>query len=134
MVHTRGLGKTRHVDVQYLWIQQHVAEERLRVVKGGMDATPADMPAKHLKAETVAAHLQRFGFAPQGGRATSAPWLMAAAATPGDDLWEPGQAPESRARRHNKPRLSLFIPMKVAGGPANAADVGSTMVTVGECV
>ena len=59
---------------------------------------------------------------------------MAASATPGDDLWEPGQAPESRARRHNKPRLSFFTPMKVAGGPVNAIDVGSTGVTVGEYV
>ena len=87
MVQRRGLGKTRHIDVQHLWIHQHVAEEWLHVAKVGTDANPADMLTKHLTAETVAAHLRRFGFAPQGGRATSAPWLMAASGAPGDDLW-----------------------------------------------
>ena len=31
-------------------------------------------------------------------------------------------------------RLSFFTPMKVAGGPVNAAAVGSTGVTVGEYI
>ena len=35
-------------------------------------------------------------------------------------------------RQHHKPRLSLFTPMKVAGGPYNAASVGSVRVTVGK--
>ena len=35
-------------------------------------------------------------------------------------------------RQHHKPRLSLFTPMKVAGGPHNAASVGSVRVTVGK--
>ena len=48
MVHRRGFGKTRHIDVQYLWIQQHVFEERLHVAKVGTDANPADILTKHL--------------------------------------------------------------------------------------
>ena len=94
------------------------------MAKVGTDANLADMLAKHLKLETLAAHRQRLGFAPQGGRATSAPWLMATSATPGNDLLEPGQAQESRARRHHEPRLSFFTPMKVAGGLVNAIDMG----------
>ena len=35
MGHSQGLGKTRHVDVQYLWIQAEVAEGRLAVKKVG---------------------------------------------------------------------------------------------------
>ena len=82
MVHRRGLGRTRHIEVQYLWIQQHVAEERLHVARVGTDSNPADMLTKHLKAETVNAHLQRLGFEQQYGRDMSAPWLMAATTQP----------------------------------------------------
>ena len=56
IVHSRDFGKTRHIDVQYLWIQQHVVEERLHVAKVRADSNPADMLTKHLRAETVAAH------------------------------------------------------------------------------
>ena len=82
MVHRRGLGRTRHIEVQYLWIQQHFEEERLHVAKVGTDSNPADMLTKHLKAETVSAHLQRLGFEQQSGRDMSAPWLMAATTQP----------------------------------------------------
>ena len=33
MAHRQGLGKTRHIDVQYLWIQQEIAEGRLALEK-----------------------------------------------------------------------------------------------------
>ena len=40
--------------------------------------------------------------------------------------------PAAVRQLQRKPRHTLFTPMKVAGGPANAADVGSTRVPVGE--
>ena len=43
------------------------------------------MLTKSLKAETVAAHLQRLGFTLQSGRDTSAPKLMAAFQAPSKD-------------------------------------------------
>ena len=33
IVHRRGLGKMRHVDVQDLWLQHTVSDERLNIVK-----------------------------------------------------------------------------------------------------
>ena len=53
MVHRQGLGKTRHIEVQYLWVQKDVLERTLKVVKGGTDDNPADLMTKHLQAETA---------------------------------------------------------------------------------
>ena len=53
MVHRQGLGKTKHIDAQYLWIQKDVLEGKLGVVKVGTDANPADLMAKYLRAEVA---------------------------------------------------------------------------------
>ena len=42
----RGLGRTRHSDVQYLWIQEEVAEGRLKVDKVGTTENSADILTK----------------------------------------------------------------------------------------
>ena len=33
IIHRKGLGKTRHIDTGFLWIQQIVAEQRLKFAK-----------------------------------------------------------------------------------------------------
>ena len=42
IVHRMGLGKTRHIRVQYLWIQERVHAGDLKVRKIGTDKNPAD--------------------------------------------------------------------------------------------
>ena len=149
MVHRQGLGKTRHIEVQYLWVQQDVYSGKLKVVKVRTDANPADLMTKHLKQETVQAHLERLSYRAAQGRAASAPGLMscmrhidgcvgrARATDPinNADMWEREEGsngqPATVRRLHRKPRHTLFTPMKVAGGPKNAATVGNIRVTVG---
>ena len=77
MVHRQGLGKTRHIEVQYLWVHQAVFKGKLGVVKVGADANPADLMTKHLRAEVANAHLETLRFYVSAGRAASAPALLA---------------------------------------------------------
>ena len=46
-----GLGRTRHIKVQYLWLQNCVADEDLKVVKVDTRFNFADLMTKHLKRE-----------------------------------------------------------------------------------
>ena len=55
-------GKTRHVKVQYLWIQGAVARKDLRVKKVGTSENPADMLTKFLAAEPMSRHLAAAGY------------------------------------------------------------------------
>ena len=47
----RGLGKTRHIEVQYLWIQQSVHKKEFAVKKIGTNDNPTDVLTKGFKRE-----------------------------------------------------------------------------------
>ena len=156
MVHRQGLGKTRHIEVQYLWIQQAVAAGKLGVVKVGTDANPADLMTKHLRAEIASRHLEALHYYVSTGRAASAPSLLRCSSSrdesppetilpvqregidkwrnraEGIDKWRNRADAEIVEREHHKPRFALFTPMKVAKGPKSAADVGKWRITIGE--
>ena len=72
MVHRQGLGKTRHIDVQYLWIQGEVMEEKLSVTKVATEENPADVLTKALKPEIMKYHTEKMGFRHESTRASSA--------------------------------------------------------------
>ena len=61
MAHRQGLGKTRHVDAQYLWIQQEIAERRLALEKVRTDANSADLLTQPLSREVIDKHLVTLG-------------------------------------------------------------------------
>jgi hypothetical protein len=127
IVHRQGLGKLRHIDVQYLWVQLEVSEGRLRVDKIGTTDNPADLLTKALNAETVEKHMNKLGIETHAECAETA--LKLANLAKAKDGWiskRPWQ------RRHDTPRRALFTPMRVVGGPANAGSVGSTRVTTGK--
>jgi hypothetical protein len=48
MAFRKGLGKVRHMDTKFLWIQDLVKADRLRVHKVKGTANPADVGTKHL--------------------------------------------------------------------------------------
>ena len=75
MAHRQGLGKTRHVDVQYLWIQAEVAEGRLAVKKVGTKDNLADIFTKALSRDVLEYHLHGLGFKVDASRAMKAPKL-----------------------------------------------------------
>ena len=133
IVHRVGLGRTRHIDVQFLWIQGEVQSKAVKVVKVGTANNPADVLTKNLNAETMNKHMKATHCRADADRAGKAPQLNEMIKF--DDYWET-KNPEAGEwkRRHIKTRAALFTPMKVAGGPRNGLAVGEIRVTVGQYV
>ena len=48
--HRQGLGKTRHIQIHYLWIQREVKEGKL-TVKVSTNNNPADLLTKAMNGE-----------------------------------------------------------------------------------
>ena len=127
IVHRLGLGKTRHIDIQYLWIQQEVANKNLRVDKVSTHDNPADLLTKFLKAETMEKHIEAMRCRVNNTRAETA--LKINEMTVYDEWKEKG---ETWLRTHAKPRKTMFTPLKVPGGPSTSHDVGAWRVTIGK--
>ena len=61
IVRRAGFGKLRHLNVRYLWLQDHVKNETLALHKAGGTDNPADVATKHFCAESLRRHLVRLG-------------------------------------------------------------------------
>jgi hypothetical protein len=57
----RGLGKVRHIEVNQLWVQEKVAEGKLKIKKISGEENAADHLTKYLNAEGIAKHLNSTG-------------------------------------------------------------------------
>ena len=68
----RGAGKVRHLDTQFLWVQQKLGEKRfqLKTVKG-TDNT-ADLQTKYLSAKDVGRLMLALGFVVRTGSSAAA--------------------------------------------------------------
>ena len=75
IVRRAGLGKLRHLNVRYFWLQSQVKQEAIGIQKVAGADNPADLVTKHLNAETMKKHMERVGVRTSGGRARSAPIL-----------------------------------------------------------
>ena len=128
IVHRKGLGKTRHIEVQYVWVQEKVHKNEISVQKIGTKYNPADMLTKGLKRELLDEHVSFVGGHVCGSRDKSALTLNAVGQS---DKWEL-RNDAVLVRAHAKPRECLFTPMKVAGGPKVGNKIGRTRVTFGQ--
>ena len=61
IVHRKGLGKIRHIEVQDLWLQEKVAQEKLAVSKVAGAQNPADMMTKIAPAALRLRHMHCLG-------------------------------------------------------------------------
>ena len=69
IAHRRGLGgRTRHVKVQFLWIQDAVEK---RLGKSGLLENPADMLTKFLANDALSKHAQRLSLSFKPGRSSA---------------------------------------------------------------
>ena len=64
-----GLGSLRHIQTQYLWLQERVSAKELRLTKVLGTANPADMLTKHLAKPDLDKHLEFSGLMIAAGRA-----------------------------------------------------------------
>ena len=67
--HGKGLGKTRHIKIGRLWIQQVSVEKRLRFGKALGKLNPADLFTKYLDNNATEQHMARLNYTFAEGRA-----------------------------------------------------------------
>ena len=77
IAHREGLGgRCRHINVQYLWIQERVREGQIGLAKVAGKDNPADMMTKAVGSETLQQHLEFMKFKSVGDRAGKASKLL----------------------------------------------------------
>ena len=70
----QGLGKLRHIDTHYLWVQQRVRDKSIDLYKVRGEENPADLFTKHLSShDRTEKLLELFGCVYRGGRPDAAP-------------------------------------------------------------
>ena len=68
-----GLGKLRHIDTSYLWLQQDSIKKKLELDKVKGTENPADMNTKGLKAEDIIRYTEMLNMEHRQGRSDLAP-------------------------------------------------------------
>ena len=61
ILHRQGIGKLKHIDVAYLWIQDEVRSHRLRVRRVRSEDNVADLGTKPLSKAVIAKHCLALG-------------------------------------------------------------------------
>ena len=72
-----GLGKMRHLDTSYSWLQQPTVKEKVPIKKVHGPENPADLGTKALKNESIEKYVDKLNMKFEGGRAELAPELHA---------------------------------------------------------
>ncbi len=133
IVQRQGLGKLRHIGVQYLWLQERVRDGTLVVKKVPGTDNPADLMTKHLAAIDVERHTEFLSFERYQNRAGAAPMLSVVVNKERDesetDEWLEDESTVTRV--HSKPRRSRFTPRRVSGAPP-VKSLTATRVTRGQ--
>ena len=75
IIHRTGLGKLRHLETGYLWLQAAVAKKRLSVRKVNGAEIPADLFTKYLSAAEMRKHVDFMQMASEGGRSLTVPMI-----------------------------------------------------------
>lgn len=75
IIRRRGLGKVRHIDTGYLWLQDMVAAKRLQVRKAKGTANPFGLGAKHLESEDIDSYLRTSLFIVEADRFRAVPGI-----------------------------------------------------------
>ena len=72
-----GLGKMRHIDTSYLWLQQQSIKDKLKLWKVLGTENPADMNAKGLNEALINKYVEMLSMEHREGRSDLAPELHA---------------------------------------------------------
>ena len=75
IIHRAGLGKLRHLETGYEWLQSAVKAKKLQVRKVLGTENPADLLTKHLASADMWKHLEKLQMMPEGGRTGAVPHI-----------------------------------------------------------
>ena len=73
IIHRAGLGKLRHLETGYLWLQSAVKAKKLQVRKVLGTENPADLMTKHLASADMRKYLTKLQMIPEDGRSDAVP-------------------------------------------------------------
>ena len=73
IIHRAGLGKLRHLETGYLWLQSAVKAKKLQVRKVLGTENPADLLTKHLADADMWKHVEKLRMSPEDGRSEAVP-------------------------------------------------------------
>ena len=76
IVQREGVGRTRHIDVNMLWVQQRQKEGEMSINKVDTKYNPADIMTKAVPIEVMWRHVTNLGFESRDGRADTAVALV----------------------------------------------------------
>ena len=62
ILHRQGIGKLKHIDVAYLWVQDEIRSQRLRVRRVKSEENVADLGTKPLSRTVIAKHCLTLGY------------------------------------------------------------------------
>ena len=155
IVNRTGVGKLRHIRVQYLCLQERVRDGDVTVKKVLGTENAADLFTKNLAETQMNEHIARLGFDKLKDRPATAPALamltgVSTAQRPRfekpdvadhisdqrrgvtqEDWWHAGT--EDMTRHHARPRRELFTPKYVENGPAKQ-DICKVRITEGHYI
>ena len=72
MCSRRGLGKTRHVQTRYLWVQQKIKDKEIELIAVGTDKNVADLCTKSVSHDTCWKHMSSIGQYAKVGKSSAA--------------------------------------------------------------
>ena len=62
ILHRQGIGKLKHIDVAYLWVQDEIRSQRLRMRRAKSEENVADLGTKSLSKAVIAKHSLTLGY------------------------------------------------------------------------
>ena len=62
ILHRQGIGKLKHIDVAYWWVQDEIRSQRLRVHRVRSEENVADLGTKPLRIAVIAKHCLTLGY------------------------------------------------------------------------
>ena len=142
IVNRQGLGKLRHVKVQYLWLQERVRTKDMKITEVPGKDNPADLMTKYLPRQDMDKHLESLAIELRNDRASIAPTIATCQQLAtrdhttqqrrgsykhddnyDDDYYDDHYITTTTTirRAHRTARKQLLTPMRVNGSPpANA--------------
>ena len=113
ITHRQGLGKLKHIDFHWLWIQERVKNCNVSTHKVNGKDNPADLFTKLLPREDIQKHVESMNFTIAGGRADKS--FTINIVIKGDFWIDEGQC---KILVHNESRRQLCDPFQCRGGGA----------------